>query len=329
MSAFAVCIDWLRFTLPCEDDPHTVLKQFVGTFTPCEGMHSYTKGFVQSGIDGGHIRVLYARPGAPKEVHVDISGAMVGKWTYDFIQKLATWALERGAKSGRIDVAYDDFSGKVPVKMVEEAVRAGQCVKRSKRTTIMEQIDEDNGEVGRTIYFGSRQSDTYLRVYDKRAQLRSIDKPCEYDSWVRWEVELKNERSRALFRVLPMMPEELFGGFALGLLRNSIDFRDTDKNESSWDRTRAAVLPWWEQLTDGFSKARLMLRKTVAKIADVKAWAERSLGPMLAVLAASPEAGEGWITQMIVAGTERWKQKHYDLLRRLPKGTYVLKARMA
>jgi len=325
MSLFSVCIDWLRFTLPFEDDVKEVLKRFPGTFTPCAGASSYRKGYVQNAADGGVIRVLYGREGAPKEVHVDCSGGVTSRWDYQFIQELAKWATARGAKSGRVDIAFDDHSGGVPVKMVEDSVRAGQCVKRSKTTTIMERIYEGTGEVGRTLYFGSRQSDTFLRVYDKRAQLIGEGEECKYDSWVRWEVELKNERSRSLFRFLPVLAEDDFRGFSIGLLRSSIDFRDTDHRDESWDRTRAAVLPWWEELTGKFRKARLIVREVVKKIADVKAWAARSLAPMLAVLAASPDAGEKWILDMIVTGPDRWQQKHYDLLRRTPKGTYVLR----
>ena len=70
-----------------------------------------------------------------------------------------------------------------------------------------------------------------------------------------------------------------------------------------------------------------MVQKLQKKIEDVKQWAALSLAPILAVLAASPDAGQQWIEKMIVTGPDRWKQRHYDLLKRVPKQTYVLGAR--
>ncbi len=92
-------------------------------------------------------------------------------------------------------------------------------------------------------------------------------------------------------------------------------------------KARANLLPWWKDLTEGFKKARIVVQKVQKKIEDVKHWAAKSLAPILAVLAASPDAGDEWIQKMIITGPDRWKQKHYDLLAMQPKRTYVLKAR--
>ncbi len=325
MSGFQVSIDWLRFTIP-SIDVKEVLSRFLGMFREASvSRNGYTKAFFLETADKGQLAIFTGKKGS-REVHVDISGKIVGGWDYEFTQKLCAWVREKNGHFGRVDVAFDDFVSSVTLEVVEAAVRSGQAVKRSKKWRKVEEHDEESNCTGLCMYFGSRQSDTYVRTYDKAAERRANGVEFE-GKWHRWELELKNARAHSFGLALSYISPEDFKKFSVGVLRSAVDFRDTSYNEEPWQRCTAKTLQWWAELTEGFEKARIVVQKLQKKIEDVKQWAAQSLAPILAVLAASPDAGDEWIQKMIITGPDRWKQKHYDLLAMQPKRTYVLKAR--
>jgi phage replication initiation protein len=75
----------------------------------------------------------------------------------------------------RIDCALDDRAGTVPVSTIREAVAAGLCVTRAAQVRhIVSNLTHGTGATtGETMYFGSPQSQTLLRIYDKRLELKS------------------------------------------------------------------------------------------------------------------------------------------------------------
>lgn len=324
MTGFPVSVDYLRFTIP-SINAESVIKLFKGTFREsCTGKYGYTRSWFLENADRGQLAIYTGKKQAPREVHVDITGGITGGWSYEFIQSVVRFVRDHKGKVGRLDIAFDDTESEVSVSMVEQAVRRGQAVKRSKQWQKIEKGDDSNESTGHTLYLGSRQSDTFLRVYDKAKQLRAQGRDCA-GPWVRWELEIKCHRAEQCGLVVGAIDEAEFRAFAVGLLRSAVDFRDTTYEAEAWERYRAPLLPWWEALTAHFAKARLAVQKVQKNIEDVKAWAAKSLAPMLAVLCASREAGQGWLEQMIVTGPDRWKQKHYDLLAKIPKHTYILK----
>ena len=160
---------------------------------------------------------------------------------------------------------------------------------------------------------GSRQSDTYLRIYDKAAEQRAKEKPVE-GTWIRWEMEWKSERADAVGMALSGLDQDSFQKYIVGVFRSALDFRDCTRADDPKDRYYAPLLDWWKVLTEGMRRARLEIAKSVKKIEDVKRWAERSLAPMLGLLCAHPEAGERWLINRIVEGVERWRPEQVTLL---------------
>ena len=76
------------------------------------------------------------------------------------------------------------------------------------------------------VTFGSRQSESYLCVYDKR--MEELSKGHEtLMPWVRCELELKKERAELASSYLAVLPIEEWREFAVGLLKTCISFRDT------------------------------------------------------------------------------------------------------
>ena len=154
----------------------------------------------------------------------------------------------------RIDCALDDRTGSVPVATVREAVSAGQCVTRAAQVRhIASNLTHGTGaSTGETLYFGSPQSQTLLRSYDKRLELQSKERENWQDYGVRWELELKKERAEQCARAVASLDEADWKELVVGLLRSYVDFREITKETEEEDRYRAQVLEWYVLLTEGF-----------------------------------------------------------------------------
>ena len=266
------------------------------------------------GTAGGLGRIGTGASWAPREVHVDLSQELISDWTYQKFHEVATWVFEQKGHFGRIDVALDDRNGVIDVDRIYASVKAGNCVSHFRQSRLISGLDVGSGlDTGQTLCMGSRQSDTYLRIYDKAAEQRAKEKVVE-GTWIRWEMEWKSERADAVGMALSGLDQDSFQKYIVGVFRSALDFRDCTRADDPKDRYYAPLLDWWKVLTEGMQRARLEIAKSVQKIEDVKRWAEKSLAPMLGLLCAHPEAGEKWLVGIIVEGVERWGGKQLGLL---------------
>jgi DNA relaxase NicK len=326
--SFSMGIDYLSFTVkgvPLKE----VLEQLGGDFVQSEkGFRGYPVAYIGSGEAGGTAIVGTGAPRNKTEVHADIPAGFLSGWSFERIQALAKWVRAKGGHLTRLDTALDDRTGVVTVAQVQRALAKGQAVTRFREMTRLHKmgLERKTDHQGDTVNVGSRQSQTFLRVYDKALEQQSKGHTVE-GPWVRWELEFKQERAEKCGQELASLDAEEYRRFIVGVLRSAIDFRATDWGAEPMVRCRARPLRWWIQLTNGFAKARLVLDPVVRKIEDVKQWVADTLGPMLAVICASKAAGQSWLEQVIVAGAERWKAKHYALLQKqAPMTPYILKA---
>jgi len=167
---------------------------------------------------------------------------------------------------------------------------------------------------GETIYLGSPQSQTMLRIYDKRVESQAKQREDWQDYGIRWELELKKDRAQVCGQVLSYLEETDWLEFIVGVLRGYVDFRQTTRDEEEEFRYRAPLLDWWLLLTDGFKKGRLVVEKDVQTLPKVKRWVSQSVAPMLAVICAADPSGAAWLETQIIAGKKRWKAPHRRLV---------------
>jgi hypothetical protein len=230
------------------------------------------------------------------------------------------WLLDHKGHVTRIDCALDDRQAQVPVSVIREAVERGQCITRAERFQIIQsQAIHEGTQTGDTLYFGSPQSQTMLRVYDKRLELQAKQREGWQDYGVRWELEFKQDRAQACAICLAGLDEPLWCELVVSLLRGYVDFRDTSREADDQARIRAPLLNWWQTLTDGFGKGRLVIEKPERTIGRVKGWISQALAPMLAVVCAESPDGQAWLEKTIVNGASRWKEPHLRLLGKRPR----------
>ena len=116
-----------------------------------------------------------------------------------------------------MDVALDDRAAGVSIAQVKQAVDAGQAVTRSQKFQVLAGSSLRAGtSTGDTLYFGSRESQTMLRVYDKRLELEQKGREEAKDYGVRWELELKKDRAQACAKALLTLPPEDWREFLVG-----------------------------------------------------------------------------------------------------------------
>ncbi len=92
----------------------------------------------------------------------------------------------------RVDVAADDFKGLFPIALAQQWLQTGEFDNRGQKVT-RELIDDYDSGKGKTLYIGSRQSEKFLRVYEKGRQLGDKGSP-----WVRYEAEFKASKRKEL-----------------------------------------------------------------------------------------------------------------------------------
>jgi hypothetical protein len=139
-------------------------------------------------------------------------------------------------------VALDDREASVAVETVRLAVEAGQVVSRSKQFKVIQASNHREGvRTGETLYFGSRESQTMLRVYDKRLNFRpKAEKTRPYtESDGNWN---SNRIGPKPARKPPHARSEDWRAFLVGVLRSYVDFRETTREAESYEKYRAPLV---------------------------------------------------------------------------------------
>ena len=315
--AFTLTMDWLAFTIP-KASKEEVMQQIGGQWSQCEtGFRGYPRCWMTLNGSRGVGKLGTGAFGRPAEVHVDLSAGIVSLWELDKVRDVLQWLIQSGGHVTRVDCALDDRSPAVTVAHIKQAVEAGHAVTRAEKFQVVASSSMSEGtSTGETLYFGSGQSQTLLRIYDKRLELQHKGREDWRDYGVRWELQLRRDRAQACAFALVSQGALDWRKSVVGVLRAYVDFRATMREASAWERGRAPLLPWWEQLTEGFSQCRLHVEKEHRTLEDVKEWAVQSLAPILAVLKEGTHPR--WMDYLLESGKVRWKDRHRRLLGTVP-----------
>lgn len=296
---FTATLDWLAFTVPQATVDE--MSPIVGGewFETTTGFGGYPTCWLTNQGRHGVGRLGTGAPRNPKEVHVDLSAGIVSTWDEAKIRSVLTWVFARGGgHMTRMDVALNDRAARVSIAQVKQAVDAGQAVTRSQKFQIIAGSSlRDGTSTGDTLYFGSRESQPMLRVYDKRLELEQKGREEAKDYGVRWELELKKDRAQACAKALLTLKPDDWREFLVGVLRSYVDFRETTREAEPWEKYRAPLLTWWELLTEGFRRCRLVVEKVQQTLDEVCQWLGQSIRAMLAL--AYCRRGESFLRELI------------------------------
>lgn len=254
-----IIVDWLTFT--SKEDSYRSIVDFLGlagcNWVPGKGSRlHYAKTYVFGGI------TIHYTPDNLNEkkwnagVCVEMSGqgcrdfetfSEVG-FTYLF-QYVCTLQLASLGSVTRIDLAFDDFTGCIPLDTMEEYAKNFWFVSRLSNLSVeMSAKVLDPQYLGVNIYHGSRGSNVSFRFYDKRVERGRFD----LDHWVRAEIQLRQGAAYGFLQNFynpnvsdsdsVSCPDNLGELFA-SIVRQYLDYKepsDQDTNKSRWP---TAV--WW------------------------------------------------------------------------------------
>ena len=131
----------------------------------------------------------------------------------------------------RIDLAIDDKrelskNNTLKLSTLARKMAKGECETRLKN------YDHIKGNQGETLYIGSRESETFYRFYDKRAQIIKKNKgevpEGMVNNWIRYEIEVKGDKANDLAGIIADGEKEV-GAIAFGVLKDSLRFVKRDK----------------------------------------------------------------------------------------------------
>lgn len=194
---------------------------------------------------------------------------------YDCVQVL--WQLY-GGECTRVDVAADDYAKVTNLDDIRAAqVNRNYTGVRSHRFAGSGSLTEEDGL---TYYFGSKSSDSQLRIYDK-----SVESKGAFDC-IRWELQLRRAKAQELCNIWlsgGAWEAEAMASTLSGAIAGAVDFIDRSKRQK--DLTRCQRLPWWARVRSCLSKAfRVKAPKKTPLMKNKIGWVCHAVMPSLAAI---------------------------------------------
>ncbi|MBT9812909.1 replication initiation factor domain-containing protein, partial [Enterocloster citroniae] len=155
-----------------------------------------------------------------------------------------------------------------------------------------------------------RTSDIFLRVYDKQLERNRklsvsgthIDNP-----WVRWELELKNDRAVSVSKMLTSgIP---LGVVAVGVLGHYMRMIELD----DINRSRCTTYPVWVDFMDGISSLKITVPKYEKTMDEKKTWIKRQVMPTLAAVILSDGGSLEFVEDNLENGLNRMNKSLYKM----------------
>ena len=292
---------------------------------PCVGRYSYSNR-----IKAGNINVYYNDPCVIVQRRIEQMGVCVelsgqGCREYELLtgDPLALPKLMLANHVGavtRIDLAFDDFSGKLDLAMMIAKTDNGEIRTKMRRHR---EIRGMGAEHGRTLYLGSQNSNSRIRIYDKAAE-RGIE-----IHWIRVEVVLRHADAMAFALAIrkrlgitgddaiPMdANQEIYACGAGLILARAAFVEPTKKDRSLWP-----VSPWWRDFLDSAQTVELAKDRPVPTIERAKKWIYDSVAPTFVILLML--LGPKWLIDVITQGLTTINGKQYDKYQRF-RASYIM-----
>ena len=279
MEAF---IDWLQFTV-FEDYENDNIRTYadiidqylnleVNDFQPCNGLYGY-----KSCMQYQNIRVLYDGPEL-MGIHVQISGKGCR-----YLESLDNFDWNRflghlvflGVKFTRIDVAIDQ-------KQYFDCDRIQRYLKSDRVCTRFRKYGETTTSYigsselcGKTIYFGSRKSEIFLRFYDK-----GLESDGQIEG-TRLEIVLRDDKANEF--VFQYLNKENFYNLSY-LTKKVVNYYLRFIKCDATRKERCSITNWWSDFINTVEKLSLGKGKEVITLDRICKWFEKQVSTSLKLI---------------------------------------------
>ena len=153
---------------------------------------------------------------------------------------------KRQMNLSRLDIAYDDFIGLLDIDVIAIETLKQNYVSRMEKWTVTNSSD------GCSVGIGSMRSDTFIRIYDKKAERNRDD----LDHWVRCEIQLRGSNAIGFAKLDGNIIDNYYG-----VLNNYLRFvapSDTDTNKRRWKTAE-----WWDKFLESYDSVSIFARPGV------------------------------------------------------------------
>lgn len=325
-----VRLDYLSFTLENSEENFERLWGLVDA-TDIKILAYGGLGYIASAniLDGG--RVFWHPERLEMGIHVKLNArslALIEMCPIGLLNRVRHWA----GKITRLDIAFDDKSAVLDMDEMYKKILKGEVVTRWRTVTRVSgaRVGDDK-KIGDTINVGSRVSESFLRIYDKKQEMIARGKDVsEVDTWTRVELELKGDKANAFGLILA--ETALGGGLTTAaeqcasLLAGLLEFKE--ENPHDVNKTRWLQSPFWLKFVGNVSKLTLSLPKTIKTLDDSKEWVRSQASATLAMIVLSEDddlgqTGYQFIMNCIVAGQNRLskeQRRRLEVYNRVQRG---------
>jgi hypothetical protein len=132
--------------------------------------------------------------------------------------ELVRWYEQMPCKVSRIDVAVDLHNTGIDLRGLYDEWNSNKTASKARTASLIVSSGENHGI---TVYVGNRQSEAFLRVYDKAAE-----QGIEAD-WIRCEVEYKSTKARQVTTALAN--SENWRDEIISRIRGQCDWKENEK----------------------------------------------------------------------------------------------------
>ena len=200
----------------------------------------------------------------------------------------------------RLDIAMDLFHDNNLLKSIVEAYNLDNYKSKTKSSNIIIS-KSNNGRIGTTINFGSRQSAVLIRIYDKAAE-----SDMEVN-WVRIEIECKDKKYNK--KIIDNINNLGLAATYKAIINNYLAF--LEYKDSNISRSKTAK--WWSKIIDSVDKIKLYEAPETRTLDEVKKWLINQTSASFATVLQS-EQSRSFIDEMLVEGTRKMKFKHWNMI---------------
>ena len=284
-------LDWLSVTYPYSEPWLDVLPYLPG-LQPLKTGSRFLSGKhydVVLPLQAGRVSAHSERPemGISLVVTGENLRAMRQDWQGSEIDLLRVLLGDSG-RASRLDVALDVVGDdSATVHSMVEAYSSGGVISTARRAEFWQGLsleDKPAHEVPGTFYLGSRQSDRYLRVYNKAAEMEDLKR-----AWLRTELQ-SNGKHAGFVGALSSSFDD-FGVYARSLVSEFV----------------SCGLDWWQKMVSG---AVSVPKFRATKQNDTDNWLIRVVAPVIEERIAQGAPGvESAIFQAILAGNRRYRSR--------------------
>lgn len=232
-------------------------------------------------------KVMWDNRGGGDHFCVMLPGAVWDGLTWaesvDLIKDLGVCEM----KATRVDIALDYRR----CGLLERVSAAGNADHFSGPVSWAEKLTKRRGGevVEHVVSFGTRQSESFVRFYDKG--LESGD--AEQGELERFEVEFKGDKAKNAWVWISAQPT---AEIMMGLAFAAMDFREGDS--AHLDRRRR--LSWWESMIAGVKLLKVRTERVATTIKDKVDWMARCVKPFLLAVAKVVGTSAGDVLDMMV-----------------------------